>query len=570
MKITNFSKKKHIGLALSISLLTACTSQPIHVREENKLIDAGSVETPEAIAAEFSEDSRSRQARLAELFEQKTPIVEPPPIEAPKYNPLDEITVDLIADNGELQYVLKALAEQAGLSLIIHPNLIGSSYRVTADFRGVKATTVLEQLARITDIHAEIDGNTLVINPLEERVFQLSYMETDTQSQFSSGGDVLGGSNGGSSGGGGTGQIQGRFTYSGTSMPNSNGYDQLENMLVTIIGESAGSNSGSNLSGASSIEEISMLSRLGTAIRSDMPTYSLNRVTGTLYVRAKPSAMKAAAHLITSYDAIMNKQILIDAQLIEVKLSDAFRFGVDWTSLRENVASAFTSSARSVSAVSGEFGSLAQGVRTITISGTASAADSSTTINTATDDVAMAVEMMQRYGDVVVLSNPSIRSKHGQPALISVGTSSTYVSDTRVVTTGNAGGAITSQEIQTSQVFDGLMIGVVPFIDSEGGISLSVHPVQSKVDPLSLALVDAGGNTKVTLPIVDLKSMVTQLKVRSGDAVIMGGLIDQNDFRSQTETPGLGRIPVLGNLFKQRSNQDNIRELVLVLKVTLL
>jgi type II secretory pathway component GspD/PulD (secretin) len=124
--------------------------------------------------------------------------------------------------------------------------------------------------------------------------------------------------------------------------------------------------------------------------------------------------------------------------------------------------------------------------------------------------------------------------------------------------------------VQTSQVFDGLMIGVVPFIDIDGNISLSVHPVQSKVDPLSLQLVSAGGDTRITLPVVDLKSMVTQLKVRSGDAVILGGLIDQTDARSSVEVPALGRIPILGNLFRQRANEDSVRELVLVLKVTLL
>ena len=64
--------------------------------------------------------------------------------------------------------------------------------------------------------------------------------------------------------------------------------------------------------------------------------------------------------------------------------------------------------------------------------------------------------------------------------------------------------------------------------------------------------------------------MVTQLKVRSGDAVILGGLIDQADFRSEAEVPPIGRVPVIGNLFKQRSNENTLRELVLVLKVTLL
>jgi MSHA type pilus biogenesis protein MshL len=258
--------------------------------------------------------------------------------------------------------------------------------------------------------------------------------------------------------------------------------------------------------------------------------------------------------------------------MIEVKLNDSFRFGVDWSSLRKDIATAFTASSRVVSGVTGDFGDLSQGTRTITISGNSLSAgtDPSLSWNRVTEEGAVAVDMMQKYGDVAVLSNPTIRSKHGQAAIISVGTSSTYVSDTRVVTTGASGTAITSQEIQTSQVFDGLMVGVVPYIDADGNISMSVHPVQSRVDPMSLQLVDAGGDTKVTLPVVDLKTMVTQLKVRSGDSVILGGLIDQADSRADSEVPGLGRIPLVGNLFKKRNNQNSLRELVIVLKVTML
>src|SRR5690554_6728518 len=326
-------------------------------------------------------------------------------------------------------------------------------------------------------------------------------MESSTENNFSAGGDVLGGrgSRGSGSGGmtgGGTGagsrQIQGQFTYSGTNMPNSNAYDELESMLNILVGQPASGNQVGGITGAGSIEEIGRLSRLDAAIRSDLPTYSLNRATGTLYVRAKPSVIRSVTELIETYDKIMANQILIDAQLVEVKLSDAFRWGIDWSSLRDNMATVFGSGSPVVSGVTGEFGGLTQGARTITIPGGALGGDltPSLSYNRVNSDVSIALDLMQRYGDVTVLSNPTLRSKHGQAAIISVGTSTTYVSDTRVVATGAGNTAITSQEVQTSQVFDGLMIGVVPFIDSRGNITLSVHPVQSKVDPSSLQLVD--------------------------------------------------------------------------------
>lgn len=568
-----------IAVVLCVSAVAACTAQSTRSRHDERW----RINRPDAeqIAAEISEEARERQVRLRELLEQEAPVPSPAVVAPPQFDPLDEILVDLVAEDGELQYVLRALAEQAGLNLIVHPNLIGESYRINVRFQRARASDVFAHLTRIADVYGRIEGDTLIVDPLEEKIFELGFMESSTENNFSAGGDVLGGrgSRGSGSGGmtgGGTGagsrQIQGQFTYSGTNMPNSNAYDELESMLNILVGQPASGNQVGGITGAGSIEEIGRLSRLDAAIRSDLPTYSLNRATGTLYVRAKPSVIRSVTELIETYDKIMANQILIDAQLVEVKLSDAFRWGIDWSSLRDNMATVFGSGSRVVSGVTGEFGGLTQGARTITIPGGALGGDltPSLSYNRVNSDVSIALDLMQRYGDVTVLSNPTLRSKHGQAAIISVGTSTTYVSDTRVVATGAGNTAITSQEVQTSQVFDGLMIGVVPFIDRLGNITLSIHPVQSKVDPASLQLVDTGGDTRVTLPVVDLKTMVTQLKVRSGDAVILGGLIDQADFRSEAEVPPIGRVPVIGNLFKQRSNENTLRELVLVLKVTLL
>lgn len=563
-------------LALAV-ILAGCTAQPVRDRYS---IERSFDERPsgEEMAAEQSAVARERQARLRELLETQAAPPAPMMVAPPTYNPLDEIRVDLVVENAELQFILRALASQAGLNLVIHPNLIGTPYRISLEFRDVSASTVLRQVSRIADIDVVLEDNTLVANPMQERVFQLGFMESQTNNSFSAGGDVLGGGNrsGGSGGAGasaGSGrQIQGEFTYSGSSMPNSNAYDQLEDMLVTLIGRSGGAQP-ANLGSASTIEEIGRMSRLGSAIRQDMPAYSLNRVTGTLYVRAKPSVMTTVSDLIDTYEAILGGQVLIDAQIIEIKLDNQFRFGVDWTILRDNMATAFTDGVRSVTPLDGEFGDLGQGSRGLAISasGLGGGAGPSFSVNRVHSHLAVAVDAMQRFGDVSVLSNPTLRSKHGQPAIISVGTSSTFVADTRVVTSaGNTGGAFSSQEIRTSQVFDGLMIGVVPFIDRDGNISLSVHPVQSKVDPNSLALINTGGDTRVTLPIVELKSMVTQLTMRSGDAVILGGLIDQADSRRSSEVPGFGRVPVLGNLFRQRGNEESLRELILVLRVELL
>lgn len=572
--------RKKIAVALGAAgvstLLAACSAQAPRDRithtEDPARVWNSKYEQVDAnkIIKQQSDEAVTRMQQLVDSLEKTTaPVAE----EAvpPAFNPLEELKISLVVENGELQYILKALADQTKMNLLIHPNLIGNSYRVSVDFRDVPAMTVFEQLTRIADVAGSIEGNTLIVNPLEERHYQLGFMESNVTNSFSSGGDVLGGSSSGGSASGSTGsnKIKGEFSVSGNNMPSSNPYTELDKMLEVLVGKPSQSTLHSDVSSAANMEEIGMLSRLGSAIRSDLPLYSLNRMTGTLYVRAKPSIMRAVDKMIANYEKILGGQILIDAQIIEVQLDDQYRMGIDWSVLRDRLAASLSTGQRSLSPVTTNSGSFSQGVRSFTI--TTPTIGGNTTpelaLHYAGNSFAAALDLMQHYGDVAILSNPTIRSKHGQPAIISVGTSASYISDTRVVTSGSGGSTVTSQEVQTAQVFDGLMVGVVPFIDSRGDISLSIHPVQSKVDPASLALVDAGGDTRVTLPVVDLKSMVTQIKARSGDMVVLGGLIDQNDTRGETGVPGVNDIPLLGKLFKHSNNENSLRELVLVMRV---
>jgi len=563
------SKKKTVATLCVVGIyvvLSGCTmnaprdrGDSLQGKENSTDMDAN------AIAAKQSQTAMKRMKALIASLEKKA-APKPEDAVAPTYNPLEELKVSLVVENAELQYILKALADQTHMNLLIHPNLIGNSYKVSVDFRDVPAMTVFRELMRIADVSGKIEGNTLIVNPMEERHYQLGFMETAMSNNFSSGGDVLGGSNSGS---GGDNKIKGEFSLSGSNMPTSNPYDELEKTLDILVGKPESTDTGNEVSRASSMAEIGSLSRLGSAIRSDMPLYTLNRMTGVLYVRAKPSVMRAIDKIIKNYETILGSQILIDAQIIEINLKDAFRMGVDWSSLRDNMAASLSTGQRTLSSVSTVAGSMGQGTRTFTIS-TPTIGGNTTpelALHYADKTFAAAVDMMQQYGDVTVLSNPTLRSKHGQPAILSAGTSTAYISNTRVVTNGTGGTAVTSQEVQTDQVFDGLMMGVVPFIDSKGGISLSIHPVQSKVNPDSLALVDAGGTSRVTLPVVELKSMVTQVKVHSGDIVVLGGLIDQNDVRGEAGVPGLGSVPLLGHLFKQSSNSSNLRELVILMRV---
>ena len=245
---------------------------------------------------------------------------------------------------------------------------------------------------------------------------------------------------------------------------------------------------------------------------------------------------------------MLSRQILIEARIIEVGLSDKFKYGIDWSVLRDKAAALTTKTGVSWSLGNGLVFSHTNGEFTI--------------------DAAM--DALNTFGKEKVVSNPSIRVKHGKPALISVGTSFTYkkkVQTTREVTTGSDR-EITDVDVST--VFDGLILGVIPFIGENQRISLLINPINSSVNRESLVPKSVGsGGQEISLPEVRVKEMSTTIELTSGDVVVLGGLIDDVQTTENSGIPILSSIPIIGHLFKNQTKDMESRELVIILSVKL-
>ncbi|WP_019703038.1 hypothetical protein [Paracidovorax oryzae] len=175
---------------------------------------------------------------------------------------------------------------------------------------------------------------------------------------------------------------------------------------------------------------------------------------------------------------------------------------------------------------------------------------------------------LRSFGNLKVLSNPNVQVRNGTPAMLSVGNSIRYVSrssSTQVVPGGGA--STTTSDVQTDSVFSGVMVGVLPYMREDGRIELLVNPMQSEVDPASLALVQVNSDNRVTLPVVSYKGLTTTLNVGDGDVVVVGGLIDQRTTDRDRGAPGLSDVPVLGKLVGNQSDTHASRELVIVMRV---
>jgi MSHA type pilus biogenesis protein MshL len=465
-----------------------------------------------------SQKLAKKQKELRNLLEssvEKDIDVEPV---MPVYNPLKEHIVSFSMVNEDLKMVLYSLSRETGVNLIIDPAIETETKPMTLSFEKVPASTVLEEVLNAFDLYYKLEDNIIRVMPFQEHMFKLNFLDTTIKSSFSIGGDVLGGGETSVNTG-----LDGNFKLSGEGSKISNPYDALEEMVKQVISE-----------------------------KGKGGKYSLNRMSGSLYVKDTPSTIRAISKLVTHFKQMMSRQILIEARIIEVILNDDYEYGVDWSVLSGDVDK--------LEDYKGEIDSAAWSF------------GGGLSLSSVDNDLAMTmiVNALNTFGEAKVISNPTLRTKHGKPCLISVGTSFSYKKSQTSEDRAIGVDLRTETEIEISTVFDGLILGVIPFIEENGRISLLVNPIKSNVDLESLQLVDVGFGQRVSLPEVHIKEISTTIMLNNKDVVILGGLIDKRKTNSTTGFPFLSSIPVIGYLFKNEFQADQIRELVIILSVTII
>ncbi len=504
-------KIKNLFLVLFCLWLTGCMKTPYTMHQDKR---ATQEQSSEQIKKE-SEQLAKKQKEFRDLLEstvKKDIDVEPV---MPVYDPLKEHIVSFSMINEDLKMVLYSLSRETGINLIIDPEIDTEKRLMTLNFEKVPASTVLEEVLNSFDLYYKVEDNIIRVMPFQEHMFKLNFLDATVKSRFSVGGDVLGA--GGTETNTG---LDGNFKLSGEGSKLSNPYDAIEEMVKQVISE-----------------------------KGKGGKYSLNRMSGSLYVKDTPATIRAISKLIIHFKQMMSRQILIEARIIEVILDDDYEYGVDWSVVRRE---------KDLEVVDFKEANWSIG-EGLTLSGINSKFAFETVVNA-----------LNKFGDAKVISNPTIRSKHGKPSLISVGTSFSYKKSVTTEDRAIGEDLRTETEIEISTVFDGLILGVIPFIEEDGKISLMVNPIKSDVDGASLQLVEVGKDQKVSLPEVRVKEISTTIMVNNKDVVILGGLIDKRKSNSTTGFPLLSSIPGIGYLFKSEFQTDQIRELVIILSVTVI
>lgn len=294
----------------------------------------------------------------------------------------------------------------------------------------------------------------------------------------------------------------------------------------------------------------------------DGSTFIIDKNVGLITVTAKPTVLKTVEDYLENLKKYLFRQVRIEAKIIEVWLTDNSRLGLDWSS----VLGGTTAIGGTVS-----FGNAGQVYPHN--SGT------STYANTFVSRVQMSdisfevfLNALKDQGDTHVLANPKLTVLNGQPAILSVGKDVAYVKKVTAEVNNSTSANTTTYSAETSNVVEGVALGVVATIRDDRTLVLHLTPITTSLENL-----DANGDIPTTtvgtgqaavqlgLPKVKVREMSTMVEVRDGEMLIIGGLIDSIETKEGKFVPGLGSIPVVKYLFGYDANTLQRRELVILL-----
>lgn len=556
--------KKTLILALACAL-TACA-----VPRDPQTLDRSIVDEINAAAAAKPQPARDTAIDQA--------LIPPLRLELPKVDDRElEPRFDVSVNDAPAQQVLLAIVSGTRYSMLVHPDVAGT---ITVDLKDTTVPEALEALRELYGYEYRIDGNRIIVQAasLQTRVFRVNYLA----------GQRLGRSE--------LRVISGSVADAGTASPGAAA-------AAAAIPTAVGGQPGTQGSTSRVTDSARVLTSTSTDFWRDLEqtlkvivgtepgrNVVVNPQAGVIVVRGMPADMRNVQDYLRAIKLSVERQVMIEAKIIEVTLSDAYQAGINWAVFGKGKFAggvmgpgAQLSNVGEISARNrGIFASPENPVREIGTGAVSSVTEAAGLpgglfgLAFQTHNFAAVLEFLEGQGSVQVLSSPRIAALNNQKAVLKVGTDEFFITNVQSgnTTSGVIGGNTTSFPTLTLQpFFSGVSLDITPQIDDASNVILHVHPSVSNVvqDNRQINLGDLFGEN-IVLPLA--RSTVSEtdsvVKVADGNIVAIGGLMKVDISDSKSGLPGLQNVPVLGNAFGSRDRVAVKKELVILIKPTII
>ncbi|MGI2058169.1 pilus (MSHA type) biogenesis protein MshL [Shewanella baltica] len=455
---------------------------------------------------------------------------------------------DVSAHDVDAKVFFPSLVQGTPLSVAVHPDVQGT---ISLSLKGVTLSEAIQVVEDIYGYEVSREGRILRVFPagMRTETFPLNYlyMERDGLSVTSVSSGRISDSNN---------------SNSNSSNNNSNNSGSSNNSSNSSNGNNSSSNGSSDSSNGTFIRSRTKTDFWGelketlTAIIGDTGNGRQVVVTpqaGLVTIRAFPSELRQVRTFLNSAESHLQRQVILEAKIIEVTLSDGYQQGIQWDNVLGHVGNTNVNFGTSKGpGLSDKITSAIGGVTSLSIKGS----DFTTMIN-----------LLDTQGDVDVLSSPRVTASNNQKAVIKVGTDEYFVTDVSSTTVGGTP-PVTTPQVELTPFFSGIALDVTPQIDSDGNVLLHVHPSVIDVKEQTKDIKVSDASLELPLAQSEIRESDTVIRAASGDVVIIGGLMKSESIEVVSQVPLLGDIPYLGELFKNRSKQKKKTELIILLKPT--
>lgn len=281
-----------------------------------------------------------------------------------------------------------------------------------------------------------------------------------------------------------------------------------------------------------------------------------------LTVRAYPDEIREIKQFLGISQLRMQRQVILEAKIMEVTLSDGYQQGINWSNLSHTVGGATISTGRGSADLTKDIPAL-PGLDTI-----GQLLGGQTNLTISKGSFSAVLSFMSTQGDLNVLSSPRVTAANNQKAVIKVGQDEYFVTDISSVV-GSGDNANVAPDIELTPFFSGISLDVTPQIDDSGFVLLHVHPAVIDVQTQSKKINLDGKLYDVPLAKSSIRESDSVIRARDGDVVVIGGLMKSNTVDNVSKVPFLGDIPGLGHLFRNVTKLTQKTELVILLKPTI-
>ncbi|MDE3273227.1 pilus (MSHA type) biogenesis protein MshL [Pseudoalteromonas sp. G4] len=536
MKLNNNLLKS--WLAVSALVLSGCelTSEPAlkpHIQQELN----AEANTPSA-------NPPVEQAAVPEGFEEELLSSVGTNLSLPKE--FEMTRFDVNANKVSVNEFFVGLVADTPYSVALHPEVSGE---ISLTLKDVTMDEVTKIVSRLYGIDVFREGKVVQVLPAKMRTesIPVNYLMMK-RSGLSTVSVVAGGVSQFDQGGG-----------SGNS-GNSGGNNFGGNNQNMGAGNSFGGSSNMQINGASiqTSSETDFWKDLKVALESLIGAGNgrfiiVSPQASLVTVNALPSEIASLKEFLKASEDSLQRQVILEAKIIEVTLNDEYQQGVNWSEVLGHIGSTdLTFSTTAAGQIGNTLSSQLGGITNLVFKNA---------------DFSGVISLLETQGDVQMLSNPRVTATNNQKAVIKVGEDEYFVTEVSSTTvTGNA--TTTSPEIELTPFFSGIALDVTPQIDEFGSVILHVHPSVTETEEQNKVVTLNNQDYVLPLAQSNIRESDTVIRAGSGEIVIIGGLMQTLTTDQESKTPLLGDVPVLGNLFKSVRRVQSKKELVILIRPT--